>query len=177
MKGTIERSSNAIQDLVLKKNLENSKKDLAEHLMIVDLMRNDLGKICQFGTINVKDLFKVNSYETVHQMESCVSGVLEPNISFSNIIKALFPGGSVTGAPKESAMKIIDHLENYSRDIYSGSIGYIKNNSMNFNIAIRTMIIEDSLAKYPIGGGIVWDSDYQSEWNEAQLKSKIINHE
>ena len=176
MKGTIKRNQNKDQDQILKNQLGNSEKDLAEHLMIVDLMRNDLGKICNFGTVAVQDLFQVNTYSTVHQMESCVYGKLKSNIKFTDIIQALFPGGSVTGAPKESAMKIIDKIENYSRDIYTGSIGYIKqNNIMNFNIAIRTMMVDNLLAKYPIGGGIVWDSNYKDEWDEAQLKSKILN--
>ena len=93
-----------------------------------------------------------------------------------DIIKALFPGGSVTGAPKESAMKIIDNLENYSRNLYTGAIGYLsKNEEMNFNIPIRTLTIKNNNAIYPVGGGIVWDSSYNDEWDEAQLKSKIMS--
>ena len=108
-------------------------------------------------------------------MVTKVYGKLKKNAKFKNIINALFPGGSITGAPKEKAMAIIDQIENYSRGIYTGCIGYIKKNGdMNFNIAIRTMYIDKNLAYYPVGGGIVWDSNYIDEWNEAQLKSKIL---
>ena len=175
MKGTHKRGDNAEEDLIFKNKLYNSKKDRAEHLMIVDLIRNDLGKISQYGSIDVKNLFNVNSYKTVHQMVSEVSGLLNKNLQFSTIIKSLFPGGSITGAPKESTMKIIDNLENYSRGVYTGGIGYIKyNGDMNFNIPIRTLTINEDRASYPVGGGIVLDSDYKNEWAEAQLKSKIL---
>jgi len=177
MKGTRSRNSDDHIDQKLKKELEQSSKDRAEHLMIVDLMRNDLGKICEYGTINVADLFKVNSYATVHQMVSCISGELNNNIQYSDILQALFPGGSITGAPKESAMKIIDEIENYNRELYTGMIGYITNKgNMNFNIAIRTMCIQNNIIKYSVGGGIVWDSNAKEELAEAQLKSKILDN-
>ena len=176
MKGTRPRSNNTIKDNHYKQDLENATKDRAEHLMIVDLIRNDIGKIADYGSVQVEDMFKVERYETVHQMVSKVMGKLSDKINEVNIFEALFPGGSVTGAPKESAMKIIDNLENYSRDIYTGAIGYIKNNGdMNFNMPIRTMTIENHQATYPVGGGIVWDSMYKDEWKEAQLKSKILD--
>ena len=176
MKGTRPRGKNKEDDNKLKLDLRNADKDRAEHLMIVDLMRNDIGKICKYGSVNVKDLFKVYSYETVNQMVSCVYGELNNSVVLEDIIKALFPGGSITGAPKESAMQIIDKLENYSRGVYTGGIGYFKNNGdINFNMAIRTMIIENMIGKYSVGGGIVWDSDPIDEWEEAQLKSKILN--
>ena len=144
--------------------------------MIVDLLRNDIGKISKYGTVNVKDLFNVESFETVHQMVTEVSGILKNNINETNVIKALFPGGSITGAPKESAMKIIDKIENYKRNIYTGAIGYVcSNGNMNFNMPIRTMTIKDDQGTYPVGGGIVWDSVTIEEWEEAQLKSKILN--
>ena len=109
-------------------------------------------------------------------MVSEIEGELKNNIKEKDIFEALFPGGSITGAPKESAMKIIDKLENYNRDIYTGAIGYIKNNGdMNFNIPIRTMTIKDRIGSYPVGGGIVWDSKAKTEWEEAQLKSKILS--
>ena len=176
IKGTRPRSKNNKKDLALKEELINSKKDQAEHLMIVDLLRNDIGKFSKFGSVKVTDLFNVKSYETVHQMVSEIKGNMIENIKISDIIKSLCPGGSITGAPKESAMKIIDDLENYNRGIYTGSIGYIKNDGeMNFNIAIRTMYINNNIASYPVGGGIVWDSNSNDEWNEAQLKSKILD--
>ena len=175
MKGTRSRNKDNFIDEKLKKELFESDKDKAEHLMIVDLMRNDLGKICKYGSVNVDDLFNVNSYETVHQMVSCISGELNLDIKYSDILKALFPSGSITGAPKESAMKIIDNLENYNRELYTGTIGYITKDSMNFNIAIRTLYMQNNIIKYSVGGGIVWDSSIEDELAEAELKSKILN--
>ena len=175
MKGTMGRSNNSVDDNKLKLKLKKSLKDKAEHLMIVDLLRNDIGKIANPGTVSVDKLYEIKSYKTVHQMISRVRGKLDSSINEIDIIKALFPGGSVTGAPKESAMKIIDNIEDYSRDLYTGSIGYIKSNGdLNFNVAIRTMTINNNIATYPVGGGIVWDSTSQNEWDEAQLKSKIL---
>ena len=176
MKGTRKRSNNIEQDNKLKFELKNSIKDRAEHLMIVDLLRNDLGKISIPGTIRVNEIFKVESHPKVHQMISNIQGEIDDSINIIDILEALFPGGSITGAPKESAMKIIDELENYSRDLYTGSIGYIKSNGdSNFNISIRTMTIKGKQAVYPVGGGIVWDSNALDEWNEALLKSEILN--
>ena len=176
MKGTRPRSSDPIKDELLKIELHKSKKDRAEHLMIVDLIRNDIGKICEFGSVNVENLYDIETFETVHQMVSKVYGKLSSNIKEIEIIKAMFPGGSITGAPKERSMKIIDSLENYDRGIYTGALGSISNaGEMNFNIAIRTMEINGNIATYPVGGGIVWDSDSMSEWEEAQQKSKIID--
>ena len=175
MKGTRPRSSNIKQDQNLLIELSKSNKDKAEHLMIVDLMRNDLGKICKYGSINVNNLYNIDSFKTVHQMVSEVYGKLDSNITEIDVIKALFPGGSITGAPKESAMKIIDLLENYQRNIYTGSIGFINNKGdMDFNIAIRTMTVQNKNGSYPVGGGIVWDSNPLEEWQEAQLKSQIL---
>ena len=176
MKGTCPRSNDILRDREFKQTFKKSSKDKSEHLMIVDLIRNDIGKISKFGTVKVNNLFNIESYETVHHMVSEVSGELLDDITELKIVKALFPGGSVTGAPKESAMKIIDILENYNRNIYTGAIGYIKNNGdMNFNIPIRTMTINNGVAVYPVGGGIVWDSILKKEWEEAQLKSKILD--
>ena len=176
IKGTMKRSQDKIIDNYNKTILENSIKDKAENLMITDLIRNDLGKICQYGSIKVDEIFNIVSFETVHHMISKVSGILKSNINEIDIIKALFPGGSITGAPKESSMKIIDNLENYSREIYTGSIGYIKSNGdMDFNIAIRTMLNKDGKLKYPVGGGIVWDSKIENEWEETKTKAKILH--
>ena len=177
MKGTIQRSANKKKDQEYKYSLENSIKDKAEHLMIVDLIRNDLGKISQYGSVKVNNLYNVDSYKTVYQMVSEVEGMLKTNIKEKDIFQALFPGGSITGAPKESAMKIIDQLENYNRDIYTGTIGYIKSNGdMNFNMAIRTMTIKKS---YRLNIQLVEELfgilKHKEEWDEAQLKSKILN--
>ena len=144
--------------------------------MIVDLLRNDLGKICKFDSINVLDLFNVESYKTIHHMVTKISGTLNNNTKFSNIIRALFPGGSITGAPKERAIEIIDLIEKNPRNIYTGSIGHVINNQrMNFNIAIRTLTINKGIGSYHVGGGIVWDSDPLLEWEEANTKSNILN--
>ena len=176
MKGTRPRSYDIIQDELLAGELHNSEKDRAEHLMIVDLIRNDIGKVCEFGSIQVDNLYGIQSFETVHQMVSRVHGALSSNTLEIDIIKALFPGGSITGAPKERSMEIIDTLENYHRGIYTGALGSIASNGdMDFNIAIRTMTMQNNIATYPVGGGIVWDSNPMEEWNEAQQKSKIID--
>ena len=176
IKGTIKRSEDIKEDKHLKKKLENSEKDRAEHLMIVDLIRNDIGKICQYGSVETKNLFKVHSFKTIHHMISDISGKLNKNIKEIDIFRALFPGGSITGAPKESAMKIIDDIEDYQRGLYTGSIGIISaNNDMIFNIAIRTLTLMNGKGIYPVGGGIVWDSNYKDERDEAINKSKILN--
>tara|TARA_Y100001960_G_scaffold242232_1_gene256162 strand:- start:211 stop:1419 length:1209 start_codon:yes stop_codon:yes gene_type:complete len=177
MKGTKLRGSSTNEDNFFKKELKNSVKDKAEHLMIVDLLRNDIGKISQYGSVKVKNLFAVNSYPTVHQMVSCVYGQLNQNIKHVDILKALHPGGSITGAPKESSMKIIDRLENHNRGIYTGTIGFINNvGDMCFNIAIRTLAINKNIGEYGVGGGIVWKSNPEDERNEAELKSKILEN-
>ncbi len=175
IKGTRARAKNKAQDSALKKELINSKKDKAEHLMIVDLLRNDLGKICQTGSINVQNLYQIKSFPTVHHMVTKILGKIKDDISEVEIIKAMFPGGSITGAPKESAMRIIDELEDENRHIYTGSAGYILNNGdMSFNICIRTLLQFNNMYEYGVGGGIVWDSNAKDEWNEAHQKSKIL---
>ena len=175
IKGTRMRSNIDSEDIDLKIELMNSEKDKAEHLMIVDLIRNDLGKICQYGSIKVNDLFHVKSFNTVHHMVSDINGTLKDNISETNIFEALFPGGSITGAPKQRAIEIIDQIENYSRGIYTGAMGIISNNGdMIFNIAIRTLTLENQKAEYPVGGGVVWDSTAKGEREEAIQKSKIL---
>ena len=175
MKGTRPRSHDIVMDGCLADELYSSKKDRAEHLMIVDLIRNDIGKVCEYGSINVEGLYGIHSFETVHQMVSRVYGQLHNSINETDIIKALFPGGSITGAPKERSMKIIDSLEKYNRGVYTGALGYIHNNGdMDFNIGIRTMTIQGDIGTYPVGGGIVWDSNPLEEWQEAQQKSKIF---
>ena len=176
MKGTRPRSDNIIKDERLAGELYYSEKDRAEHLMIVDLIRNDIGKICKYGSIEVDNLYGIESFKTVHQMVSLVHGNLKNGVLESEIVQALFPGGSITGAPKERSMKIIDSLENYQRGVYTGALGAVfANGNMDFNIAIRTMTIEGDRATYPVGGGIVWDSDPLEEWQEAQQKSRIID--
>ena len=176
IKGTRKRSSNKIIDQELMSELINSEKDRAEHIMIVDLIRNDLGKICKFGTINTKNLFEIKSFNTIHHMVTEVIGELNPKINETDIFKALFPGGSITGAPKQRAIEIIDEIEGYSRGLYTGAMGIISNKGdMVFNIAIRTLTLKNNLIKYPVGGGIVWDSNPDDERMEAIQKSKILS--
>ena len=176
IKGTRPRGKTPNEDCILKQDLQNSIKDKAEHLMIVDLLRNDLGKICEIDSISVQNLYKVKSFNTIHHMVSDIQGNLKHSVSEMDIMKALFPGGSITGAPKESAMSIIDDLETSMRRIYTGSAGYIKSNgNMSFNICIRTLLKIGSEYQYGVGGGIVWDSVAIEEWNEAHQKSKILD--
>lgn len=175
MKGTIARGKNKEEDIRNKKTLENSEKDQAELLMIVDLERNDIGKICKSGTVKVEELFKIEKYETVFQQVANVSGELKENFFVKEIIKGAFPGGSITGAPKISAMKLIGSLEKKTRNIYTGSIGYISfNKNLDFNIAIRTILCKGSKAYYQVGGGIIWDSESISEYEESLLKGEAL---
>jgi len=175
IKGTIQRTKQ--NDDVNVKKLKESEKDKAEHLMIVDLIRNDIGKISKFGTVKVNGLFSIKTFKTIHHMETEIEGRLKDNVDESSIIKALFPGGSITGAPKQRAVEIIDSLERYSRGIYTGCIGSINGNGdMDFNICIRTMTVENNTAEYPVGGGIVWDSKSRSEHLEAQEKANILKY-
>ena len=176
IKGTRMRSSEKKVDDALKLELKKSQKDKAEHVMIVDLIRNDLGKICEYGSINTKNLFDIKSFNTIHHMVTDIKGNLKKDISEIDIFKALFPGGSITGTPKQRAMEIIDQIENYSRGIYTGSMGLITNSGdMIFNIAIRTLTLENDKIEYPVGGGIVWDSKPDEERLEAIQKSKILD--
>ncbi len=176
IKGTINRGRNRAEDISNRRKLYTSEKDRAEHIMIVDLLRNDLGKICRTGSVNVDGLFSIKSFRTVHHMVSRIYGRLKEDAGFDEIIRAIFPGGSVTGAPKIRAMEIIDELEDYSRGIYTGAIGYIlPDGSADFNIAIRTMLIEGDRAYYSVGGGIVYDSEPEKEYEETDVKTEIIH--
>jgi para-aminobenzoate synthetase/4-amino-4-deoxychorismate lyase len=174
MKGTYERGRNQKED---KKNinlLKNSAKDRSENLMIVDLLRNDFGRISKMGSIDAKKLFKVEKYKTLLQMISVVKGKLDKQVSLYDIFKSTFPCGSVTGAPKIRAMQIIRALEKEPRGIYTGSIGYISPQKKSvFNVAIRTLVLETDKkkAQMGIGSGIVYDSDKKKEFKECLLKA------
>ena len=176
MKGTAPRAVNAEEDLANKHALENSEKDRSENIMIVDMIRNDLGRICQPGTITADNLFAIESLPTVWQQTSSVSGKTEAR--FSDILSTLFPCASITGAPKKRTMEIINALEDDARGIYTGCIGVLKpDRSMRFSVAIRTLVLDTDTrsASYGIGGGIVWDSAPLSEWQESLDKSKLLN--
>ena len=175
MKGTIGRGRTNSEDRQLSEWLFNSEKNRAENVMIVDMMRNDLGKIARIGSVKVPRLFSLERYPTVWQMTSEVTASTEAPLC--DIIKALFPAASVTGAPKPRTMQIISELESEPRRIYTGSIGFIApNRHSQFNVAIRTVLIDKKLqiAEYGVGGGIVWDSDAAEEYDECLVKAQVL---
>lgn len=175
MKGTIRRGTTPDEDAELIEFLRNDEKNQAENRMIVDLLRNDISRICELGTLHVPELFRIDTYPTVHQMVSRVRARLAPNVSVSDIFAALFPCGSVTGAPKLRAMEILQALESRPRDVYCGSIGFIApSGEMRFNVAIRTITLhEKGEAIFNVGGGIVFDSGARSEYAECLLKARF----
>jgi len=175
MKGTIRRGFYSSEDLIRKELLCNSPKEQSENVMIVDLLRSDLGRISEIGSVKVKKLFEIEKYETVYQMTSTISGKLkQPGIN--NILYNIFPCGSVTGAPKIRTMEIIKSLEKEKRGIYTGSIGTIRNLKSGFNVAIRTIVIDQKTKKAEIGlgGGITWESSPGSEYDEIKLKGNFL---
>jgi para-aminobenzoate synthetase component 1 len=169
------RGRDAKEDQINRLILENSEKDMAENLMIVDLMRNDIGKVCKIGSVKVPSLFKIEEYPTVFHMVSTVTGELRDEYDAVDCIAAAFPGGSITGAPKVRAMEIIDELEPTRRHIYTGSIGYIGfDGRMDLNIVIRTILIKADTAYYQVGGGVVWDSVPEKEYFETLDKGVAL---
>lgn len=174
IKGTIQRGKNEEEDAFLKTELLRSEKNRAELMMIVDLERNDLGKICHYGSVQVPTLLELRSFATVHHLVSVIEGKLKTD-NLSEIIEAIFPGGSITGAPKLRAMQIIDELEPHNRGIYTGSIGYIDyRRQADLNIAIRTIVYQKGDVYFPLGGGIVSDSESESEFAETLHKGKAL---
>jgi len=168
IKGTAKRGANAAEDQQLSQQLVNSSKDRAENLMIVDLLRNDLSKNCESGSISVPVLFELESFANVHHLVSTVIGKLDNSATPLNLLRDCFPGGSITGAPKKRAMEIIEELEPVRRSAYCGSIGYISaNNRMDTNIAIRTVIADGDKLHCWGGGGIVADSEEDREYQES----------
>jgi len=168
IKGTRPRKQDAAEDRQQIRMLEISEKDRAENLMIVDLLRNDLGKTCKKGSVSVPKLFAVESYSTVHHLVSTVTGELEEDQHAMDLLKSCFPGGSVTGAPKVRAMEIIEELEPNRRGVYCGAIGYIGfDGNMDTNIAIRTMVHSNNTVRFWAGGGIVNDSSVEDEYQEC----------
>ena len=168
IKGTARRGTSVAEDQQLAEQLINSPKDRAENLMIVDLLRNDLGKNCESGSITVPKLFELESFPNVHHLVSTVTGKLADNSSPLDLLRDCFPGGSITGAPKKRAMQIIEELEPVKRSAYCGSIGYISaNNRMDTNIAIRTVIADGDQLHCWGGGGIVADSEEDREYQES----------
>lgn len=175
IKGTRPRSTNQQEDKKQIKSLQTSSKDRAENVMIVDLLRNDMGKVCQHGSITVPTLFSVESFATVHHLVSTIKGTLKKDKDAIDLLKACFPGGSITGAPKIRAMEIIEALEPHRRGIYCGSIGYIGfNGNMDTNIAIRTLIYNQNTIRFWVGGGIIYDSKVNAEYQETLDKGKAL---
>lgn len=167
IKGTVRKSANMNQEKINIENLKNGPKEQAEHIMIVDLERNDLGKVCKPGSIKVNPLFQIEGCGQVNHMVSTVQGELEEGIGFSEIIQAAFPGGSVTGAPKRKAMEIIRNLESTSRGVYTGALGWIGfSGDFTLNLPIRTVLIRDQMAHIHVGSGIVADSSAEQEYQE-----------
>jgi len=175
IKGTRPRSSDDRQDRLLAEELRNHTKDRAENLMIVDLLRNDLGKSCVPGSVRVPELFKVESFANVHHLVSTVEGRLAAGRDALDVLRDCFPGGSVTGAPKLRAMQIIDQLEPDRRGIYCGAIGYVGfDGNMDSNIAIRTLVYDKSEVCCWAGGGIVADSNLAEEHQETLHKASAM---
>ncbi len=175
MKGTAPRDPDPVRDAALRDALGASAKDRAENLMIVDLLRNDISRVCRPGSVRVPDLYRVETYATVHQMVSRITGDLIPGTGFSDILRALFPCGSITGAPKIRAMQIIRELEPAPRGVYCGAVGWIApDGTASFNVAIRTLtLFPDGRARFGVGGGIVHDSTPEGEYEEAQWKARF----
>jgi aminodeoxychorismate synthase component I len=175
IKGTRPRGRTPAEDDFLGQDLAESEKDRAENLMIVDLVRNDLGRVCKVGSVHVPELLAVEKYATVFQLVSTVRGKLEDGKSGLDLVRACFPGGSMTGAPKIEAMKIIDRLEPVQRGIYSGSIGYLDYaGPLDLNIVIRSVIVKDGRALYNVGGAVVADSDPAAEYQETLVKARAM---
>jgi para-aminobenzoate synthetase component 1 len=175
IKGTRPRKQDYLEDQQQIKDLETSYKDRAENLMIVDLLRNDISKTCQSGSVKVPVLFDVESYATVHHLVSTVTGILAENQHALDLLKSCFPGGSITGAPKIRSMEIIEELEPNRRGVYCGAIGYIGfNGNMDTNIAIRTLVHSENTIRFWAGGGIVNDSVAEDEYQESFDKAAAM---
>ncbi|HUW81300.1 MAG TPA: aminodeoxychorismate synthase component I [Phycisphaerae bacterium] len=175
IKGTRPRGLTPQQDRCLRDELAHSEKDRAENAMIVDLLRNDLGRVCRFGTIGVENAMSIEAYASVFQMVSTVRGRLRPECDAVDLLRACFPGGSMTGAPKVEAMKIINRLEPVARGVYSGAIGYFDaGGGMDLNIVIRTILMQNGRAYLNVGGAVVADSDPLAEYDETMDKAQAL---
>jgi para-aminobenzoate synthetase component 1 len=173
IKGTRPRGDDESSDSALAGELEASAKDRAEHVMIVDLERNDLGRICEYGSVKVAESYTIEKYANVFHAVSTVEGKLKKGVGPVECLRAAFPGGSITGAPKIRSMEIIDELENVRRSVYTGSLGYITfDGDMDTSIVIRTFILKGPKAYFQVGGGIVADSDPGEEYEETLHKAR-----
>jgi len=177
MKGTVPRSTDAIEDERLKKSLQQSAKDRSENVMIVDLVRNDLTPVSKDGTVKVDELFGVYTYPQVHQMISTVSGELREGMFMSDILRATFPMGSMTGAPKHRVMQLIDQYEPMARGIFSGSVGYVEpGGNFDFSVVIRSLMYQSASGylSYQVGSAITFNSLPEDEWEECMVKAAAI---
>ena len=175
IKGTRKRGETPEEDMLMRTELENSEKDKSELLMIVDLERNDLNRVCRPGSVKVTELFTVEEYATVFHLVSDIEGDLEESKNVMDLLEAAFPGGSITGAPKYRAMEIIDEMENNKRNLYTGSIGYLTlDGDCDFNIVIRTALHKDGKYYLGVGGGITAESDLEFEYEETLQKAKAV---
>jgi para-aminobenzoate synthetase/4-amino-4-deoxychorismate lyase len=176
MKGTSPRGKDIIEDETNRQFLQGDAKNRSENVMIVDLLRNDLGKVACPGSVTVKNLFEIETHKTVHQMTSEIVAELKAHTSLLEIFTALFPCGSVTGAPKRSTMQIIDSLERGPRGVYCGAIGFLQPSHATFSVPIRILqrTRDEANYRYRVGSGIVWDSDAREEWLETQTKTAFL---
>ncbi len=175
IKGTRPRGENHLADAALALELQQSAKDKAENVMIVDLERNDLGRVCRYGTVKVSELAILETYPTVFHLTSTVVGRLGQDRGSGDLLKATFPGGSITGAPKVRAMEIIDELEPTRRSVYTGSIGYLSfSGDLDLNIVIRTFLVKGNTVYFQVGGGIIYDSDPEGEYLETLDKARAL---
>lgn len=175
IKGTRKRGDTPEEDAALKEELAASEKDQSELLMILDLERNDLNRVCVPGSVRVTELFAVETYATVFHLIANVVGQLRPELSAMDLLEAAFPGGSITGAPKLRAMELIDKEEHSRRNLYTGSIGYIAlNGDCDFNIVIRTAVHKDGIYHLGVGGGITCESDLEFEHEETLQKARAL---
>ncbi|MBD8007292.1 anthranilate synthase component I family protein [Bacillus norwichensis] len=173
--GTRPRGNNEDEDRQLEKELLSNEKDLAEHIMLVDLERNDFGKVCEFGSVQVDELMVIEKYSHVMHIVSHVSGTLCEEKNVYDLIEAVFPGGSITGAPKKRTLEIVEELEPVKRGVYTGTMGWIGfNGDAHLNIVIRTMVIKDQLCHVQAGAGIVIDSDPKAEYEESLNKAAAL---
>jgi len=175
IKGTRPRGKTPLEDAALARELSDSVKDRAENIMIVDLERNDIGRVCLDGSVKVTELAILETYPTVFHLTSTVTGQLSPDKTGMDLIKASFPGGSITGAPKVRSMEIIDELEPTRRSVYTGALGYLGfNGDLDLNIVIRTFLVDGNKAWFQVGGGIVYDSEPEKEYQETLDKGRAL---
>ena len=178
MKGTARRGRNLAEDDSMRLWLQNDEKNRSENLMIVDLLRNDVGRISEIGSVEAKEMFSVEKYETLFQMTSTVEGTLRPGLSLYEIFRSIFPSGSVTGAPKIRTMQIIHEMEDQPRGVYTGALGFFSpKKEAVFNVAIRTILLDGKKGEMGVGSGIVFDSDPMREYEECTLKADFLTQQ